>query len=89
MFRDSDAFVLPTYSENFGIAIAEAMSWGLPVITTTGTPWSALSDPSMGYIKPNARLVLHCFAYSVKITMNLMRWEKGAGHSSNLISGIQ
>ena len=54
MFRDSDAFVLPTYSENFGIAIAEAMSWGLPVITTTGTPWSALSDPSMGwYIKPN------------------------------------
>ena len=41
IFKESHAFILPTYSENFGIAIAEAMSWGLPVITTTGTPWSA------------------------------------------------
>ena len=45
---------MPTYSENFGIAIAEAMSWGLPVITTTGTPWSALRNPALGwYVNPN------------------------------------
>ena len=54
MFQQSHAFILPTYSENFGIAIAEAMSWGLPVITTTGTPWSALSNPALGwYVNPN------------------------------------
>lgn len=35
-FLDSNYFVLPTYSENFGIAAFEALAYGLPLITTTG-----------------------------------------------------
>jgi len=37
LYQLSDVFVLPTYQENFGLVIAEAMACGTPVVTTRGT----------------------------------------------------
>ena len=49
LFREADLFVLPTHSENFGIAVAEALACGTPVITTQGTPWQELETRHCGW----------------------------------------
>lgn len=53
-YHQADVFVLPTHSENFGMVIAEAMSCGLPVITTTGTPWEVLNKELAGWWVQNS-----------------------------------
>lgn len=49
LYRKADIFVLPTYSENFGIVIAESLACGTPVITTKGTPWEELNIYKCGW----------------------------------------
>ena len=48
-YRRADAFILPSYSENFGIVVAEALYAGLPTITTRGTPWQELETEKCGW----------------------------------------
>ena len=49
LYMESSLFVLPTYSENFGMVIAEALACGVPVVTTNGTPWQELNDEKIGW----------------------------------------
>lgn len=48
-YLNADLFVLPTSSENFGLVIPEALSHGVPVITTKGAPWEDLERFECGW----------------------------------------
>ncbi len=47
-YREASLFVLPTFSENFGIVVAEALASYTPVITTKGAPWEELNSRNCG-----------------------------------------
>jgi glycosyltransferase involved in cell wall biosynthesis len=49
---DYDFFVLPTAGENFGHAIFEALSAGIPVLISDQTPWLGLENRCAGWDLP-------------------------------------
>jgi glycosyltransferase involved in cell wall biosynthesis len=48
LFEDADLVVVPSFSENFGIVVAEALAHGVPVIAGRGTPWERLEQIGAG-----------------------------------------
>lgn len=48
-FDWADVLVLPSYSENFGSVVVEALSRGVPVVASKGTPWQEVEDVGCGW----------------------------------------
>lgn len=55
LFSVSELFILPSFTENFGIVIGEALIRGKPVITTNAVPWSIVKEKNLGWLcDPNS-----------------------------------
>jgi glycosyltransferase involved in cell wall biosynthesis len=45
----AELFILPSHSESFGMAVAEALAHEVPVLTTTAVPWPQLTECGCGW----------------------------------------
>ena len=52
VYQKADLYVLPSYSENFGMTVAESLANATPVITTSETPWHDLEKYECGWCIP-------------------------------------
>lgn len=69
LLAHADLFALPTRSENFGIAVAEALVHGVPVVTTTAAPWSELAARGCGWwVSPDASALGNALRTAMTLT---------------------
>ena len=74
-YLKADLFVLPSPMENFSIVVLEALSYGIPVIATIGTPWKELEEFGCGWWIEQGESSL---AESIEAAMSLSGRERKA-----------
>jgi glycosyltransferase involved in cell wall biosynthesis len=83
LFNYYDFLILPTFNENFGMVVLEALSRGLPVLTTKNTPWVEIKKTNSGwYIKNDHNHLLRQLKKIFKL--NLYSFKKKSFNAINL-----
>jgi len=47
-FMNADVCIVPSFTENFGMVVAESLAHGVPVIASQGTPWKEVETHGCG-----------------------------------------
>jgi glycosyltransferase involved in cell wall biosynthesis len=81
-YQNADVFICPSQSENFGHAIFEAFSAGLPVITSNNTPWNNLEELTIGLnINPTKEAIIKSLQHFILINNDeFLKWKSNAAN---------
>ena len=72
-YGEANIFVLPTYSENFAMTVAEALMMGTPAIVSKGAPWEGLIKNKSGWwIDIGVDSLVQCFNEVLKLDRNTL-----------------
>jgi len=66
-FLNADMCVVPSYTENFCMVVAEALGHGVPVIASHGTPWSMVEKKNCGMWVENNPEILVQTIYEMRL----------------------
>lgn len=80
MLRDADLLILPSFSENFGVVVAEALAHGVPVIASKSTPWQGLTNHGCGWWTENTPDALEaCLREALALPREALRQMGASG----------
>jgi glycosyltransferase involved in cell wall biosynthesis len=87
LLASATAFVLPSHSENFGMAVVEALACGTPVVVSRNCPWRSVEDAGAGYWVENTPV--ECARALLKILGNPHAAERMGDAGRRLASQFQ
>jgi glycosyltransferase involved in cell wall biosynthesis len=71
---DADLLILPSHSESFGMAVAEALAHGVPALTTTATPWTGLMERRCGWcVEPSPQGIADALRQATSLDIGALR----------------
>lgn len=85
LLKDSDIFVLPSYNEGLPVAILEAMSYGIPVISTNvGSIEEAIKHEYNGFIHSPGDINM-LKEYIEGLVVDSKKWKRFSENSKKII----
>ena len=78
----ADLFVLPSHTENFGVAVAEALAHGVPAIVSRNAPWSGLEERDCGWwIERDEGALTECLGHALALPPAELAWRGANGRA--------
>ena len=77
-YENCDCLVLPSFTENFGVTIVDALAHGKPCIASTFTPWKELKDRCCGWWVSNEPELLAAAIHEMMSLSDAERHKMGA-----------
>ena len=85
ILAENHLFIMPSKSENFGHALAEALASGKPVITSNTTPWNELQENKAGInVEPTEVDINEAIRFFASLNNEeYKKYAEGAGNYSD------
>ncbi|GAB5558169.1 MAG: glycosyltransferase [Schleiferiaceae bacterium] len=84
LLAESYMLILPSFSENFGNVVVEALNQGCPVIASKGTPWAILEEEEAGFHVSNSPEAL-ALALDDALGLSRQKYEELKKNARNLV----